>query len=399
MLVICTGGEHFWGDSVRQNNFMTESLSIEQARKLVLHSQRLPPAAFKGPSIDATLSAIEHLGYVQIDTISVIQRAHHHTLWSRNPRYSSTHLEQLVAEKKVFEYWSHAAAYLPMSDYRFSLPRKHAIKIGLLEHWYSPDPQMLCYVMDRISAEGPLLARDFEHDGEKLEAWQSKPAKKALEYLFMQGDLMIASRRNFQKVYALTEQVLPEDIDDSFPSDEEYARHLITRFLGCNGLALAKEFGYLLKKMKPSIRSALAEMLNAGEVQIIRVSGKEYYILNSSFDLLTKPLNRSQVKILSPFDNLLIQRQRMRDIFAFNYQIECYVPAGKRIFGYFVLPVLWSGRFAARIDCKADRKTKILHIHSTHIETWVKDKAAFLEALERELLHFMTFNGCSSIKR
>jgi len=107
---------------------MKESLSIQQARKLVLLSQRVLSAKKTGCATSATLSAIEQLGYIQIDTISVIQRAHHHTLWNRNPRYQASQLDQLIADKKVFEYWSHAAAYLPFRDYRFSLPRKHALE-------------------------------------------------------------------------------------------------------------------------------------------------------------------------------------------------------------------------------------------------------------------------------
>ena len=378
---------------------MAESLSIQQARKLVLHSQRLPPAASKGRAIDATLDAIEHLGYIQIDTISVVQRAHHHTLWNRNPYYESEHLDQLVAEKKVYEYWAHAAAYLPMSEYRFSLYRKHALKSGVPAHWHERDDKMIRYVLDRIKAEGPLLAKDFKYKGEKLEAWQSKPAKKALEYLFMQGDLMISSRQNFQKVFALTEKVLPVNIDCSLPSDEEYARHLITRFLVCNGIAQANEFGYLLNNIKPAIRRALDEMLSAGEVQLIQVAENQYYLLKESLTLLDKPLSRSKLKILSPFDNLLIQRKRMQDLFDFDYQMECYVPAAKRIYGYFLLPIIWGGRFAARMDCKVDRKTRVLHIHSMHMEGWVKDEAAFLEVLNKELHDFMVFNRCDTIQR
>ena len=147
---------------------MTESLSIQQARKLVLLSQRLPPARQTGRAIDATLSAIEHLGYIQIDTISAVQRAHHHTLWNRNPRYNNIHLDQLVADGKVFEYWAHAAAYLPMQDYRFSLPRKQAIAKGEQDHWYERDGQLMTSVLKRIASEGPLMAKDFTRDGEKI---------------------------------------------------------------------------------------------------------------------------------------------------------------------------------------------------------------------------------------
>ena len=134
---------------------MTHSLSLHEARKLVLHSQRLPATKQSGNAPTATLAAIEHLAYIQIDTISAIQRAHHHTLWNRNPRYDPEQLTQLVADKQVFEYWSHAAAYLPMCDYRFSLPRKKAIASGEQRHWYAPDKKLMNAVLKRISAEGP----------------------------------------------------------------------------------------------------------------------------------------------------------------------------------------------------------------------------------------------------
>ena len=155
---------------------------------------------------------LKHLGYIQIDTISVVQRAHHHTLWNRNPRYKASQLDQLLADKQVFEYWSHAAAYLPFRDYRFSLPRKYAFASGDQNHWYKRDEQMLKWVLKRIATEGPLMAKDFEHTGKRIDPWRTKPAKRALEYLFMQGDLMVPYRINFHKVYDLTERVLPESI-------------------------------------------------------------------------------------------------------------------------------------------------------------------------------------------
>jgi uncharacterized protein YcaQ len=154
---------------------MTESLSIHEARKLVLLSQRVPPARPAGRAIAATLSAIEHLGYVQIDTISVIQRAHHHTLWNRNPRYQPAQLDQLIAGRRVFEYWSHAAAYLPMTDYRFSLPRKQAFARGEQEHWYERDARLEKLVLKRIASEGPLKAKDFEYTGKRSGGISCRP--------------------------------------------------------------------------------------------------------------------------------------------------------------------------------------------------------------------------------
>jgi len=377
---------------------MKESLSIAQARKLVLLSQRLPPAKPNGSAIAATLSAVEHLGYIQIDTISVIQRAHHHTLWNRNPRYKASQLHQLVSERHIFEYWSHAAAYLPMRDYRYSLPRKQAIASGVQDHWYERDEKLMKSVLRRIADEGPLMAKDFEHTGKKTAEWKSKPAKRALEYLFMQGELMAPYRANFHKVYDLTERVLPGDTDTTLPGSEEYARFLISRYLQANGLGQAAEIGYLLKNTKPLIAATLLEMVSNGEVLQISTGRHRYYALPASLELLSKPLARSKLKILSPFDNLVIQRKRMQALFGFDYLVECYVPRAKRQFGYFSLPILWDGRLVARMDCKTERTNSLLHIQHLALESGLAKTDAFVLALIKELAAFLPFNHCRDLR-
>ncbi len=374
-----------------------ESLSPTQARKLILLSQGLPPSAAKGTALQASFAAIERIGYVQIDTISVIERAHHHTLWNRNRRYQTKHLEQLLQSHDVFEYWSHAAAYLPMRDFRFSLVRKQAIKSGEQDHWYERDLKMQQRVLDRIHDEGPLMAKDFDNGGEQTSDWNSKPAKRALEYLFMQGDLMVPRRSAFHKVYDLTERVLPAGVDTALPSEDEYLRFLITRFLQANGLGLEREMRYLLKSMQGKLAPILDRLYDSGELQLVAVAGQNYYALNEQLALLDKPLRRNTAAILSPFDNLLIQRERMRALFDFDYQIECYVPAAKRQHGYFCLPVLWDGRLVARLDCKAQRKTGLLAIHQLSLENNLKKLEPFAAALSKELHHFLAFNNCQRL--
>mgnify|MGYP002640559805 CR=1 FL=1 len=376
---------------------IVDSLSIQQARKLVLLSQKVIPSKQSGSAIAATLSAIEHLGYIQIDTISAIQRAHHHTLWNRNPRYDSTHLDQLVSEKQVFEYWSHAAAYLPMKDYRFTLPRKQAIASGKEKHWYLRDERLMKSIVNRIASEGPLMAKDFEFLGNKSKNWSSQPVKQALGNLFMEGDLMISSRRNFHKVYDLTENVLPYDLDCSMPSQEEYIRFLITRFLQANGLGQVSEITYLLKNIKSKVSATIQDMVLSGELLQVNVGGGSYYTLPSSIKLLKKPLAHSKLKILSPFDNLIIQRKRIQSIFGFDYQLECYVPEAKRKFGYFVLPILWNRKLVARMDCKVDRKTSVLHLHKLVLEPDLNKNEAFADALVKELVPFLEFQDCDKL--
>ncbi|NOH95831.1 crosslink repair DNA glycosylase YcaQ family protein [Vibrio sp. 99-70-13A1] len=375
-----------------------DALSPSQAKKLVLISQGLPPKKkAQGSAVSHTLTAIEQLGYIQIDTISVIQRAHHHTLWNRNPRYKLSHLDELVEGRKVFEYWSHAAAYLPMRDYRFSLYRKNAFKTGALSHWYKPNHDLMKSVIQRIESEGPLMAKDFEGERKHKGGWGGKPAKQALETLFMQGDLMVSSRSNFHKVYDLTERVVPVDVDISIPTAEEYARYLIIQYLKANGLGHAAEMSYLLKNTKPLVVKVLSEMLEEGSVLQISVNGFTYFALSESLDLLNQPLARSKLKILSPFDNLLIQRKRMQALFGYDYLLECYVPEAKRQFGYFCLPILWQGELVGRMDCKVDRKIAVLNIHNLVMEggfaKWGASKQdSFTHALQSELVDFMLFN-------
>ena len=372
-------------------------LSQQQARKAVLLGQGLHKNKLLGSGVNATLRAIEKLNYIQIDTISVIERAHHHTLWNRVDDYQQSHLEQLVEAKKVFEYWSHAAAYLPMRDYRFSLPRKHALANGE-KHWHVNDPKMNKLVLERITVDGPLQARDFQHTRAKGADgwWQWKPAKVALEQLFMQGELMVAQRRGFQKIYDLTERVLPSDVDSSMPDQEEFQRHLITTYLSANGMGLAAEIAYLRKGLRAKIERQCQTMLAAKELLEVIVAGQSYYALPCITERLNVALSRSKIRILSPFDNLLIQRKRTLRLFDFDYQIECYVPAAKRKYGYFTLPIVWGQSFAGRLDAKIDRKTGILYLQNLHVET--TNIEAFTLALIPALQKFMRFNRGGSIQ-
>jgi uncharacterized protein YcaQ len=364
-------------------------LSSKQARKIVLLSQSVHRAQKKGPA--AVLSAIEQLGYVQIDSISVLQRAHHHTLWNRVKGYETAQLEELEANKQVFEYWSHAAAYLPMRDYRFTLPRKLAIAGGE-KHWHSKDHKLSKAILKRIQQEGPLQAKDFEHKRTEKSTgwWDWKPAKKALEQLFMEGELMVVKRQGFQKVYDLSERVVPAKIDTSVPSIGEFHQHLIRRFLTAHGMASPAQIGYLLKGMRNPIQQCCLQMLEDGQLIKVKVKQQEYFALSNVAEVLSQSLRGNKVKILSPFDNLLIQRKRTLELFDFDYQIECYVPALKRKYGYFSLPLLWGDKFAGRMDAKIDRKTAVLHIHNLHIETERVDE--FLVALKPTLQEFLSFN-------
>ena len=378
----------------------SQIISKKQARILALTSQGLLQPDF-GKGKKATLAAIKLLGYVQIDTLSIVARAHHHALWSRLPDYNESFLNDLLEkDKAVFEYWSHAASYLPMSDYRFSLPRKKLYADGK-SHWFGQDKKMNKYVLDRIKSEGSLQSKDFEHKRVDPGNWYEwKPAKRALEQLFMEGKLMVVRRQGFQKVYDLTERVLPVNIDISMPTEKEIAEHLIRKAIQAHGIVTENEITYLRSGLKIPVNKALKRLLVEGELLEIKIKGAEKSsFIKSEHQLksLAQYTVKDSIHFLSPFDNALIQRKRVQQIFDFDYAIECYLPEAKRKFGYFTLPVLYGDMFAARFDPKADRATKIFYIKTIYFEKGFIPNETFNIQFAEKLKTFATFNGCTKV--
>lgn len=369
-----------------------KTISISQARRLTLASQRL-----MGPELDPH-KIIEHLGHVQIDTISVVERAHHHVFWARNQKYKPSDLGQLVSDRKVFEYWSHAASFLPMSEYRYTLPMKKAFK-KRKSSWFPRDPRLMSSVLNRIKKEGPLRSKDFENTRRGTTGWWDwKPSKKALERLFLEGELEITRRDGFQKVYDVPERVIPASVDTSMPAEKEYLRFLIRRALRHHGLAKVGEIGYLRSgELKVKLAKEVKSMLSCGELHEVKVEGlaDPYLVLPGTLDEVPKAT--SKLFILSPFDNLVIQRQKLKDFFNFDYQIECYVPQAKRKFGYFCLPVFRGCHPVARMDCKADRHRGELIVQSISYEVGV-DPELIRNPLTSRLKSFAKFNGCEKVR-
>lgn len=371
----------------------------EHARLLALGGQALssinPAKGKKG-----TLNSIEQIGYVQIDTLAVVNRAHHHTLWSRVPDHQEKYLNELLEkEKSIFEYWSHAASYLPMSDYRFSLPRKKAYADGK-EHWFGQDKKIKKMVLDRIKAEGPLQSKDFEFKRTGLGNWYEwKPAKRALEQLFMEGKLMVARRQGFQKVYDLTERVLPSQTDTTFPSKKENAEFLIRKSIQAHGIIEEKEISYLRKGLKEDVIAAMKGLIKSGEIIETKLEGLDGYYLTTEQQLnsLNDLSHQNEIHILSPFDNLLIQRKRILNLFDFDFMIECYLPEHKRKFGYFCLPVLAGDVFVARFDPKADKASRVFYVKSMYFEKGFKPDEIFNVSFAKKLKEFAIFNGCEKI--
>ncbi|MDP9802816.1 winged helix-turn-helix domain-containing protein [Acinetobacter calcoaceticus] len=373
---------------------MTSSL-----KRLALFNQGLGKTSPFAKGVDGTLQAIEHLGYVQIDTISVVERAHHHILWSRVPDYDLSHLNNLVRERQIFEYWYHAASYLPMKDYRYVLPAMMSVRKGESRYFNRGDQHLMNEILACVRAESRIRLRDIDKNNKKSLGnwWNTGPGRRAFEQLYMQGDLMICERNGMEKFYDLTERCLPENIDLSMPTLHEYAQYLFNTTLRAHGAFTWKQLVHLKgKDLKETMSVVLKEQIDAGVVSAIKLDdGQTLYVdvtaieqnVNTDFGL----------KILSPFDNSLIHRDRLTSLFEFDYRIECYVPAAKRVFGYFCLPILYQDELVGRIDCKAHRTVKELEVISLHLEKTIKDKELFFFELEQEIKRFAEFNQCTII--
>jgi uncharacterized protein YcaQ len=380
-------------------------ISPRTARRLAIEAQLLGrPRLPRGR--EGAAQAIEHLGRVQIDTISVVARAHHHMLWSRCPGYAEEMLDTLQRDdRRVFEYWSgYTAAYLPMTDYRHYLPAMRGFRESAhMQQWQQEHADLVDRVLGRIHDEGPLGSADFvDPSGRKRRPWWDwKPAKQALEMLFRAGLLMISERRSFQRRYDLAERVLPPDADTTEPAPEETARFVVRRAFAYAGLAAADGIGWSWLGERDAISAALAQLIDGGEVVALHVAGRgggtHYALRDALAGVRSRRPGTPRLHLLSPFDGLVANRARTRELFGFDCKLEAYFPAHQRQHGYFCLPLLFGDRFVGRLDPKADRKAKTLRVHRVTFEPDPGDLDAVLPALAESLRAFAAFNGCDRV--
>jgi uncharacterized protein YcaQ len=374
-------------------------LSGVQARKIILHAVGLAGQAQFGTGPEAVYNVIDHLGFVQIDTNYVVERAHHHVLASRVPDYEKAWLDELQADGRIFEFFTSDSGYLPMHDFRYSLPVKEGFSNNR-KTLTRPEINLMEKVLDRVEREGPLMVKDFEND--RLEAssgwWDWRPSKVALERLYFDGKLMITRTKGFQKVYDLPLNLLPENLDTTMPSAEEFARYVIMRTLKSLGIAYVKEIAWRARRVKGNmVKKELEKLVAEGKVCSVLIEGLKSAPLYMLPEYRDKNIELSgDAFILSPFDVLNVFRHRLKDFFNFDYQIECFVPAPKRKYGYFSLPILVGDTFVARMDSKADRKQKVLTVHNLHFESLELNEDMIIK-IRHALQKFAKFNQCHHI--
>ena len=383
-------------------------ISASTARQLAVQAQGLG-GEWRLPRGKGSIArVVERLGYVQIDTIAVVRRAHHHTIWSRCPGYREEALHELQAtDRRVFEYWGHCASYLPMRDYRFYLPQMDAHRTPTKtwpKRWLARHGHLMDPILQRFRDDGPMSGRELEPSaGRKADGFSpGSPMQIALGLLVSCGDVMVSHRRGFEKIYDLRERVVPTGTDMRMPSRSEQGRFFVERALSAYGLATRQEInGHLHRCDKKAIADALAALVDSGEVlegSVEDVEGGPYYALADTLETADSHRNSDPcVHILSPFDNLIAQRRRTQELFGFHFLLESYKPKHKREYGYFCLPILWGQRFVGRMDAKADRAASTLVIKHLMFEPTFSAFDAVAAPLADKLAAFAGFNACERV--
>ena len=371
-------------------------LTLANARRIWLHAQRLDQPTPFGDGPAATRAAVEHLGYVQIDTIHVIERCHHHILFTRIPGYRREHLHQAqTIDKAVFEYWTHALAYLPTTDFPFYVR-------DMKQHWHRRSAwfgvvteEEVRRVLSRIRRRGALTIRDINDDvlTEKEHEWASrKPSKRALQLAFYRGQVTISRRTGMLKTYELLNRHFGWRRRPRAATEREVQNYMLDRALRSQGVVSVDSVCYLVPGRKPAIRRLIQTRVRRGELVPVQLDGagpQEHWVHEEALEPLPAAENLL-VHILSPFDPLVSQRKRLKLFFGYEHRFEAYVPKPKRVFGYFALPVLVGDRIVAAIDLKADRERGKLLLQQW---TWLADgsRRVLKRRIEEELDRFERF--------
>ena len=369
------------------------------ASRIWLRAQRLDEAAPFGGGPEATRAAVEHLGYVQIDTINVVERCHHQILFTRIPAYRREHLRQAQSvDKTVFEYWTHALSYVPARDYRYYLGamRREGRKrgAGFSSAWFSSvQDKDLRRVLSLVKRKGALTIRDIDEDAvDQDHAWASrKPSKRALELAFYQGKLTVSQRTGMLKTYELTRRHFGWERSPGPASEREVLEHLLDRALRSQGVVSIESACYMDAPRKPAMRRLIEHRVRRGELVPIRLEGAEALAHWARPEALEARLEPAEgVHILSPFDPLIIQRRRLHLFFDYEHRFEAYLPKPRRKFGYFAQPILVDGAIAAVIDLKTDRERQKLLLQRW---TWVSDRSrrSHKKRIEEALHRFERF--------
>jgi uncharacterized protein len=390
------------------------SYPLSALRTLALRAQGLDTTNGFIPARDTIYEIVDQIGCVQIDTLHMVRRSHYLVLWSRLGNYAPSEFDSLMSadDRRLFEGWQHAAAIIPLTEYRYQMPHQRNLRehpTNWYNRWLNENVQkdFVPLVLERVRREGALKVSDFESDGHPGGAWWNwRPAKVALEFLFAYGDLMIADRIKFQRVYDLTERVLPAWVDMTEPTAEQRDRFWVERGAKALGVFLPRHAGdYTWMKVtrsKPIVESLIKDgiliqiqgILGNGETGQLLIHRDNLSLLEQAAD---GALKAERTTFLSPFDNLWWANRRDELLWGFHQSLEAYLPAAKRIYGYFCMPILHGDRLVGRFDPKLERKNGILRLKALYLEPGVKPDETLVQEIAACMRDFMAFHSANEL--
>lgn len=336
-------------------------IDAARARHIWIGAQRLDTAAPFGAGVAATVAAIAHLGYVQIDTINVIERCHHHILWSRIPDYRRSDLAQAQSvDKSIFEYWTHALSYVPVADLPYFVGAMKAYRDNPSAWFGSVTKAEVSAMTRRLKTEGPLSIRDIDDDElvDKNHPWASrKPSKRVLQLMFYQGLVAIAARQGMVKTYDLMGRHFDWTGQPKAATERQRTAYLLDRALRSQGIVSLDSICHLDAPSKAAVRELIESRVKRKLLVPVSIVGAEKVPHWAEPAMLAEGGREAPglVHVLSPFDPLIIQRKRLKLFFDYDHLFEAYVPAAKRKLGYFALPILMGDTIVAALDIKGDR--------------------------------------------
>lgn len=382
------------------------SFSLPEARAMLLATQGIEPGPRKPATRADVLSAIRRMGQLQIDTISVVNRSPYLVLHSRIGDFQTVWLEQLLERGKIYETWSHEASFLPIETYRYL-----AAEFSDVRPWRKRKRDFLvahqeraCELIEMIRSSGPVRSADFERTAPRGGGWwtERKHEKLILEALFAEGTVMVVRRENFQRVYGLREMVLPDWTDDLVATRDEADDFRVSQAIAALGVTTSRWVADYYRMPVTRSNQALTRLLERGIVHRTSIEGiGAAYIHDSNLGLARKvtrgKLEPKRTVLLSPFDPIVWHRSRASELFGFDYRIECYTPAAKRVYGYFTLPILHRGQLVGRLDPKAHRAAGMFEVKALHLEPHFEPDDRFVRELAETLAGFAAWHGTPEI--
>jgi uncharacterized protein YcaQ len=388
-------------------------VSLEQAKQFILDAQGLRTTQ---PS-KSVMAVAKRVHNIQIDTISVVARSHNLTTYNRFKKYQDGAIWKEQERGKLFEFWSHAMCLMPMETFPFYAWKRdqyRKLKKSWWVDWGRKNKDIVEDVYKHVKKNGVTMSKSIgERKGKTSGWWDWKVEKRALEYLHTIGRLMVSHRQGFQKCYDLTERVLPPGQDAQPMADEDVPRFMVETLLGSLGLGTYIDakmyFGRLASSTvwgskKADYTRSFEEFIEDDLLAEVSIDGQEerYFALKKNVNKMRRvgqsARSSESVSFLTPFDNIARERHRMEDLWNFDYRLESYLPAEKRQYGYFVLPILDHIDFVGRVDAKVHRKEEVIELKALYLETPFWKEADGIERLESGIREFADFHNCSEIK-